>query len=261
MLNLVETLSISEPKCELFGVLGITIQALLGFLSFSTLIIKRYREKKRRPWLIWGMDTSKQAFGACYQHILNLWVAVWLGGLNDSPCKWYFLNYLMDIFFGTILNYSFFMGIEKFCSLHNVLKFKSGVYSNKDDPTKPVFNKWIYQFIIWILVLTTAKFFVILASCLGKDGLDVFGDIILTPLRINVHFELVMIMVVLPFLMNAAQFWVQDNFLKKQGKPHEKMVEVIDFNSLLKVKLLKEVKKNEKVDDLNSTFCSNVSDF
>ena len=255
MLNQVETLSPSEPKCELFGVLGIIIQALLGVFSFSTLIVKRYREKKRRPWLIWGMDTSKQAFGAGYLHILNLWVAIWLGGLSDSPCKWYFLNYLMDIFFGTILNYVFFMGIEKFCSLYNVLKFKSGVYYNKDDPTKPLFTKWIYQFILWILVLTIAKLSVILVSYLGKDGLDVFGDFILTPMRINVYFELVMIMVVLPFLMNAAQFWFQDNFLKKQDKSQEKLVEVTDFNSLLKVKLLKEDEKSEKVEDLNSTFC------
>ena len=262
MLNLSsENSSSQEPKCELFGVLGIIIQALLGILSFSTLILKRYKDKKRRPWVIWGMDTSKQAFGACYGHGLNLWVAVWLGGLTDSPCKWYFLNYLMDIFFGTFLNYIFIFGIEKICSFFPLLKFKSGVYHKKEDPTKPLFSKWIYQFLIWIVVLTIAKFSVILVSYFGRDALDVFGDMILTPIRIDPNFELVMIMVVLPFMMNATQFWVQDNFLKKQDKPKEKLVEVIDFNANMRQALLDAAKKEEvkaKEDDLNSTFCSTV---
>lgn len=259
MLNLSASSS-PEPKCELFGVLGIIIQALLGFLSFSTLIIKRYQEKKRRPWLIWGMDTSKQAFGACYQHILNLWVAVWLGGLTDSPCKWYFLNYMMDIMFGTILNYLFFTGIERFCANFRLLKFKSGVYFTKEAPEKPLFLKWIYQFVIWILVLTMAKFSVILASYFGRDALDVVGEIILTPIRINVNFELIMIMVVLPFLFNAGQFWVQDNFLKKQEKPKEKMIEVNDYTAKPKVNecLIGEDNENGRVEDLNSTICSDL---
>lgn len=257
-----QTSASSEPKCELFGVLGIIIQALLGVLSFSTLIIKRYKDKKRRPWVIWGMDTSKQAFGACYGHALNLWVAVWLGSMAGSQCKWYFLNYLMDIVFGTCLNYFFCFGIEKICSYFPLLKFKSGVYYNKEDPTKPLFTKWIYQFTIWIFVLTLAKFMVILISFIAKNALDAFGDILLAPFRISPDFELVMIMVVLPFLMNATQFWIQDNFLKKQEKPKEKLVEVTDFslhNNNNKTHLLSSGKHDieEKIDDLNSTICSN----
>lgn len=30
-------------SCEIFGIAGVIVQVILGFLSFSVLIIKRYR--------------------------------------------------------------------------------------------------------------------------------------------------------------------------------------------------------------------------
>ena len=49
-----------KDKCEFFGFLGIVNQLILGVLTFSFLIIKRFIEKPRRHWFIWFFDVLKQ---------------------------------------------------------------------------------------------------------------------------------------------------------------------------------------------------------
>ncbi len=58
------------------GMLGILIQLGLGVLSFSVLILKRYREKPRRPWKIWIFDTSKQIASQMIAHFINLTISI-----------------------------------------------------------------------------------------------------------------------------------------------------------------------------------------
>lgn len=242
-------MSDSDPQCQLFGVLGIIIQALLGLLSFSTLILKRYKDPKRRSWATWGLDTSKQAIGACYLHCVNLLLGEMFGGHGGNQCKWYFLNYLMDIFIGTFLNYIFLLAIEKLCSHFEALKFESGVYESE----KPIILQWFYQFMIWIAVLTLAKFAVIGVGVLGINGLNWIGEILLTPFKIDPNFELIMVMVVFPFIMNAGQFWVQDNFLKKREIPKGKEVEVTNYEGIREDLISKEekcVKEEDSIDNI-----------
>jgi hypothetical protein len=58
------------------GLLGIMIQLGLAALSFSALIIKRYRENPKRPWKIWMFDTSKQIFSQILAHFINLTISL-----------------------------------------------------------------------------------------------------------------------------------------------------------------------------------------
>jgi len=39
--------------CELMGPLGLLLQAGLAVMAFSTLVVKRYREHPRRPFVVW----------------------------------------------------------------------------------------------------------------------------------------------------------------------------------------------------------------
>lgn len=222
----------SGNSCELFGLLGITIQIFLGISAFSTLVYKRFKERKPRPWIIWSMDTSKQAIGACYLHFVNLFFAEFFGNKPGSDkCKWYFLNYMMDIIFGTFLNYLYLLAIEKFCKRFDRLRFRSGEYGG--DTNRPSFFQWFYQFNIWIFILTFAKINVIGMSIIFEGILERIGEILLYPFTFNEDFELMMVMVTLPFFFNAAQFWIQDNFLKKREIPKKKEVEVTFYDNLL----------------------------
>jgi len=66
------------------GLLGIIIQVALGVLSFSVLIIKRFREKPRRPWKIWFFDTSKQLISQIIAHFINLTISLALAASDSS---------------------------------------------------------------------------------------------------------------------------------------------------------------------------------
>jgi O-antigen/teichoic acid export membrane protein len=65
-----------NQNCKLVGIVGIIIQLALGALSFSVLIFKRWREKPKRPWRIWILDTSKQIISQLFAHFINLTISI-----------------------------------------------------------------------------------------------------------------------------------------------------------------------------------------
>jgi hypothetical protein len=65
----------------------------------------------------------------------------------------------------------------------------------------------------------------------------------LGPFKFDEKFELVMVMVVFPLVVNAIQFWVIDNFLKL---PDDKTKEIVD-----KLPESKPVEKNDAESDSN----------
>ena len=71
------------------------VQALLAAFALSSLYIKRLQERPQRKFLTWFLDVSKQGFGACYAHILNMIVAALIAGnvrggaMLDDECAWY----------------------------------------------------------------------------------------------------------------------------------------------------------------------------
>ena len=50
----------------------IFVQGLLAFFALMSLWFKRQGEKPRRKFRTWFLDVSKQGFGACYAHVLNM---------------------------------------------------------------------------------------------------------------------------------------------------------------------------------------------
>jgi hypothetical protein len=56
-------------KNDFFTVL---VQMLLGIFALMSLYIKRIQEVPRRTFTTWFLDVSKQGFGACYAHVLNM---------------------------------------------------------------------------------------------------------------------------------------------------------------------------------------------
>lgn len=56
-------------KNDFFTVL---VQIMLGCLALMSLYVKRMQEVPRRTFTTWFLDVSKQGFGACYAHVLNM---------------------------------------------------------------------------------------------------------------------------------------------------------------------------------------------
>jgi hypothetical protein len=95
----------NNNNCSMVGLLGIMIQLGLGALSFSALIIKRYREHPKRPWKIWMFDTSKQIFSQVLAHFINLTISLALSynQANSDECLWYFITNIFDNTMGVLI--------------------------------------------------------------------------------------------------------------------------------------------------------------
>ena len=72
-----------EKKCTLIGPEGLLLQALLGALALSVLLIKRCLENPKRPYRVFLLDTAKQACGLGSIHVLNLLISFILAAGNN----------------------------------------------------------------------------------------------------------------------------------------------------------------------------------
>lgn len=100
------------------GAFGVVIQLVLGFLSFCALLVKRCLEDPQRPWIIWCLDTSKQAFSALLAHVMNMILAILLAGevTEADGCDWYFISLAVDVFIGVFMCYLILKAIENFAA-------------------------------------------------------------------------------------------------------------------------------------------------
>ncbi|KAH9503762.1 hypothetical protein Btru_066570 [Bulinus truncatus] len=190
---------------DLTGVLGLFVQALLAFLAFTSLIVKRYCEPQpsRRPWKIWFFDTSKQGVGAAVLHFANLFLSEVFQG---DPCTWYFISFLLDSTIGLLVIY---IGLKSCQLLAHRYGWKSLYFGEYGEP--PKCNAWVGQCALYILVMVITKLLMTLLV-LFKFWTEV-RRFIMAPIT-NPDLEIVLVMFLVPLVVNAIVFWVVDNFLK-----------------------------------------------
>ena len=77
---------------------------------------------------------------------------------------------------------------------------------------------WVLQLIAWICIFTIMKGIVVGIMWLAHSPLNTVGEAIFAPMEPYPKFELVIVMVIVPLIMNSFQYWVTDSFLKKSSK-------------------------------------------
>ena len=89
-----------KERCEFFGVLGVIHQLILGILTFSLLILKRYLEKPRRHWIIWFYDVLKQIISSFFLYSTNIIFSYLLSNKDETSeiCTIYFMNLFLGCF-------------------------------------------------------------------------------------------------------------------------------------------------------------------
>eukprot|EP00842_Homolaphlyctis_polyrhiza_P000008 jgi/Hompol1/1007/HPOL_001402-RA len=202
-----------DLNCKLMDGFAIVIQISLATIAFGSLLVKRLRERPRRPMLIWAMDTSKQALAATVVHFANVFFSI--EGTKDSaksanPCVWYFLNLLLDTTIGVGILYAFLQIIDSFVRYCRITETDSGYYGNP-----PRFMPWLKQFIVFM----AAWFFVKLTVVLALDVFPIFGifgEWILAPLAEtgNPRLQVLFVMLLFPLVMNIIQAWLIDTVIK-----------------------------------------------
>uniref|UniRef100_A0A8D2L0B5 Transmembrane protein 110 n=1 Tax=Varanus komodoensis TaxID=61221 RepID=A0A8D2L0B5_VARKO len=191
---------------------GVLVQALLAVAAFGTLMLKRFKEPKaeRRPWRIWFYDTSKQAIGAVFIHVAN----VFLSDLTEEdPCSLYLMNFLLDATLGML---GVWTGVKVVSWIVERRKYTHLVFGEYGDP--PQAGAWIGQCTLYLLIMVFAKTAVGLLLLI--PGWRKLQEILLDYMP-DPQMELVLMMLVVPFTVNAATFWVVDSLIMKKHKQKE----------------------------------------
>lgn len=183
---------------------GWFIQGVLACLAFMLLILKRFCEPRRyrRHWVIWFYDTSKQGFGALVIHFANVFLA---GMFHGDPCTWYIVSFLLDSSVGLFI---IFVGIRSSQWLAKVKGWSAFNFGEYGKP--PHWRAWLGQCGVYITIMVIEK---ILITCIIQ--LDFWNDVrelILSPIK-DPKLEVAIVVLVIPFVINALMFWVVDNFL------------------------------------------------
>lgn len=207
-----------EPVCEIYSsddAFTIFVQVLLAFIALVALWIKRMNETPRREFITWFLDVSKQAFGACYAHVLNMVISALIADnvgssmLNDQ-CAWYAINYVIDTTLGLVITIFLLNALEKVANQRNWTSLKdSGVYVGREGMIH-----WIMQMLAWILILTIVKVLVCVFMWITATPLAYIGQILFEPLQSNIRFELLFVMIFFPGILNIIYFWITDSYLK-----------------------------------------------
>ena len=216
--SLIIIMNKTEPCRLIGGSETYFIQLLLGILSLSSLYFKRKREYPQRQWSVFKYDVSKQIIGMGFAHIINISIAILFNDKfnMDDECRWYFLNFFIDVTFGIFFNYLLLKHSSKYFKRKNFKALTPGEYL----PGNSCYNKsFIMQLGVWLFIILLSKAIVLSIILIPfKHQLDDFGRWFLGPVSHNNTLELVIVMIILPILFNIIQFWVQDNILK--GKRH-----------------------------------------
>lgn len=193
---------------------GIFLQGLLAVMAFSTLMLKRFREPKheRRPWKIWFLDTSKQAIGMLFIHFAN----VYLSDLTEQdPCSLYLINFLLDASLGMLIIYA---GVRAVSTVVEWRQWDSLRFGEYGEPVQC--KAWLGQCALYILIIMFEKVLIMLVLLVPQWK----QLALLNPIN-NPELELAIVMLIVPFFVNALMFWVVDNFLMKKHKTKAKLEE------------------------------------
>lgn len=246
----------SEKVCKVYDkddFFTVFVQLMLAAFALGSLWFKRMFEQPKRKFLTWFYDVSKQGFGACYAHILNMIIAGMILFVNiiliscdwiplfssrtcshsrfaallaknlkgttqlTDECAWYGMSYLIDTTLGLVLAVIFVKALDYLANKFNWegLK-KSGVYHGDDG----VWH-WIQQVLAWLGILTIVKVLIYLFMWGLAGPLATVGGLLFAPLQGNIRFELLFVMIVFPGFLNVIYFWIADSFLQAKAEHKE----------------------------------------
>ncbi|KAM9327611.1 transmembrane protein 110, like [Pholidichthys leucotaenia] len=188
---------------------GVLIQGLLGVIAFSTLMLKRFREPVgiRRPWRIWFFDTSKQAIGALFIHFANVFLSTLT---KEDPCSLYLMNFLLDATLGMLV---IWLAVKLVSKLVEYKQWTSLTFGEYGDP--PQAAAWLGQCGVYLLIMVLEKG--VISLTLLIPGWSKLQEVLLSYI-VNPQLELVVVMLIVPFVVNSVMFWVVDSLMMRKYK-------------------------------------------
>ena len=192
----------ADDGCKLLNVFAVLMQVLMAFTTLLSLLYKRYQETPQRDWLVWIMDTSKQAISATLVHFVNIlvsYISVFLPQTSTNPCVWYFLNVFLDTTLGVYALYMFLLRIHKLAMKFGIDEITMGYYG---DP--PRLYPWCKQLMLFLLAWFGVKVTVVILLTFVPH----FGRVaewIFLIFKGNTKGQVVFAMLIFPLCMNIVQ--------------------------------------------------------
>ena len=216
-------------ECKLLGnMFSYLIQVCLGFSVIGTLFVKRYFEFPKRDYKVWFLDISKILIGGFLVHIENIFITSYiLTDENEDQCSWYFINFLADCTLGVLFVYliheCIVIMLHKLDSESNYLEI-----GNYDEPIQ--IKIWVIQTIIYLSSITINKLLIVPLLYLSSNPLSQFGSWIFSPVRSKPNVELILVMIVCPWILSSFQFIMFDCMLKyDQNKSYMLSCELVNL--------------------------------
>jgi len=129
----------------------------------------------------------------------------------------YFVQIMLDTTLVVFLNFVVLRHVEHVILSRYGVDVASGNYG---DP--PEWRRFVQQLLVWLYVVVVCKVMTTMLEYLLEEPLAAFGLLILSPLCFNPHLELFIVVVLLPLILNAFQFWVVDSYLMSKDVLLEK---------------------------------------
>ena len=206
---------LKSSECKLLGGLfSYCIQLFLGITALSSLVYKRHIERPQREWKIWAYDVGKQLIGGFFIHFANIFVSDLLKA-NGDECAFYFLNFFIDCTFGIGIVYIVHDGI---CYIIKTYWNSESIFSHIGEYGNPPKIKiWLLQISLYLFALLINKTLISLIFYGFQNKMVSLGNWLFGPLQQYPNIELVIVMILCPWLLNTFQMWIFDYILKSKN--------------------------------------------
>jgi len=228
-------LKLVASNCQIVGnFFGYLVQGMLAVLAFSALVIKKVTDKEQRTWKHWSFDTSKQAIGSTAVHFGNVAISYYLldTAVFTDPCVFYWVSFMVDSIAGTILNIVFVKLVEWLdIKYWHTSHLQSGYYGR---PAR--WSTWAIQTLVWLVIGGVVKVILLYAVLIPAIGpLYAAGAWVMSPLKNHPKWELVVVMVIVPLIVDTLVFWNTDAWIMNtQHMPGQEIDDLNDEFSCLK---------------------------
>eukprot|EP00658_Telonema_sp_P-2_P008087 TRINITY_DN1302_c0_g1_i1.p1 TRINITY_DN1302_c0_g1~~TRINITY_DN1302_c0_g1_i1.p1 ORF type:complete len:245 (-),score=52.15 TRINITY_DN1302_c0_g1_i1:250-984(-) len=196
-----------EGDCHLNSSFSCLIQFLLAIFAFSSLIYKYSVEEPQRPFRIFQLDAGKMAIGGGTSHILNLVFSMAWSDKSANPCVWFFLGVIVDSTVGIFLCYVLLEVAECYGAKRGI-----HVRGSYGDPIS--MQRWGVQCFFWAGIVILSKLLTTMMLYVDAGWWTKIGNSMLSPWEKMPRMELVVAVLITPFMCNVFAFWVMDSFLQ-----------------------------------------------
>ena len=200
-----------HDECKFFDTFGILIQFLLFILTMIVLLYKKSIDPIKRTWLTWYLDISKLLICQGSQHCINLALGSIFGGEDGLECEWYILNLISDSLIGVFFQYIFLQMLLKILA-NTKYAFESGNYYIDGNFS---IHEYLYQIFIWLFIVFFSKAIILALMLIFFEEYKSFGIFLLQNFKGKPKLKLLFVMIVIPMFLNTLQFWITDNFIKR----------------------------------------------